>query len=188
MTGQGVPPEAHHQAGSPSSGEPVFLAVGRLRRAHGVRGEMQMEVLTDFPERLKPGLTLYAGEERRPVRVRRVRWQDRAILIAFEECQTPEQAAGLRNQILYVPASDLPPLEEDEYYHHQVLGLRVVDEAGHFLGTLAEILETGVNDVYVIRPERGQDILLPAIEETILEVNLAAGEMRVHLLPGLEPE
>jgi 16S rRNA processing protein RimM len=162
--------------------------VGRLRRAHGVRGEMQMDVLTDFPERLKPGLRLFAGEDRLPLRLRQVRWHDRAMLIAFEEIRTPEQVAGLRNQILYVSASNLPPLEEDEYYHHQVLGLRVVDEAGRALGTLVEILETGANDVYVIRPERGQDILLPAIEETILAVSLETGEMRVHLLPGLEPE
>jgi 16S rRNA processing protein RimM len=186
MTRQEIPPEPQHPTGSPSSGEPVFLAVGRLRRAHGVNGEIQMDVLTDFPERLKPGITLYAGDDHRQVKVRRVRWHGQALLIAFEEYHTPEQAAELRNQILYVSSRDLPPLEEDEYYHPQVIGLRVIDEAGRLLGRLVEILETGANDVYVIRPERGQDILLPAIDETILAVDLETGEIRVHLLPGLE--
>jgi 16S rRNA processing protein RimM len=184
----GIPPIPNHTAGSRPSSEPVFLAVGRLRRTHGVHGEMQMDVLTDFPERLKPGATLYAGPQHTPLRVLSVRPHDQAMLIAFEGVRTPEEAAGLRNQILYVPARDLPPLEEDEYYHHQVLGLRVVDESGLPLGKLVEILETGANDVYIIRPDIGPELLLPAIQETILKVDLQAGEMRVHLLPGLKPE
>jgi 16S rRNA processing protein RimM len=177
--------QSQDNTGLPSSGEPVFLAVGRLRKAHGVQGEMQMDVLTDFPERLKKGQTLYAGDEHKPLRVCKVRSMNQVLLIAFEGYSTPEQVAELRNQIVYVNASTLPPLGEDEYYHHQLLGIRVIDETGENLGILTDILETGANDVYVIQRQSGPDLLLPAIEETILSIDLEKGEMKVHLLPGL---
>ena len=210
MTRPDLPAGPHNTTGSPEEGEPVFLAVGRLRRAHGVGGEIQMEALTDFPERIKPGVRVYAGPQHLPLTVRSARWHGQVLLIAFEGTHTPEAAGELRNQPVFVTAADRPPLAEDEYYHHQILGLRVIDEDQHLLGTVVEILETGANDVYVIRPEsvlsedtlpaaeaspgRGKtrlrhlvqrDILLPATEETILEIDLAKGEMKVHLLPGL---
>lgn len=175
------------QPGSPLPGEPVFLAVGKLGRPHGVRGEMQMEVLTDFPERLKPGIILYVGPQHQPLRLKSRRWHDRMMLVAFDGYSVREEAAPLRNQLVQVRADDRPPLPEGEYYHHQLLGLRVVDESNQLLGQLVEILETGANDVYVVRDPAGAQVLLPAIDEVILGVDLARGEMRVHLLPGLLP-
>jgi 16S rRNA processing protein RimM len=80
------------------------------------------------------------------------------MLIAFDEYRTPEAAGELRNLWVSVTADDRPALDEDEYYHHQVLGLRVVEEDGTLLGTVTEILETGANDVYVIRPDLGPEI------------------------------
>jgi 16S rRNA processing protein RimM len=171
--------------GSPPPGEPVFLAVGKLRRPHGVHGEIVMDVITDFPERLKPGRKMVVGTQHLPVQIRSVRPHDQALLISFNGCDTPEQAGKFRNQILYTTAADQPPLEEGEYYHHELIGLSVYDEQGVLLGKLAEIMETGANDVYVVRPEFGQEILLPAIDEVILEINLEKKSMRVHLLPGL---
>lgn len=161
------------------------MAVGKLRRPHGVHGEIIMDVLTDFPERLKPGRKMLVGDRRLPVQIRSVRGHDQALLIAFKGYDTPEQAGELRNQILYATAADQPPLEEGEYYHHQLIGLTVFDEQGNLLGELAEIMETGANDVYVVRPESGHEILLPAIDEVILEINLEKKSMSVHLLPGL---
>jgi 16S rRNA processing protein RimM len=173
-------------AGSPT-GEPVFLAVGKLRRPHGVHGEIIMDVLTDFPERLKPGKKLVVGAQHLPLQIRSVRGHDQALLISFMGYDTPEQAGELRNQILYSTTAEQPPLEEGEYYHHELIGLKVFDEQDVLLGELAEILETGANDVYVVRPELGPEILIPAIEEVVLEVNLEKKAMRVHVLPGLIP-
>ena len=174
-------------AGSPPPGEPVFLAVGKLRRPHGVHGEIVMDVLTDFPERLIPGKKMVAGPQHMPVQIRSVRGHDQALLIAFQGYDTPEQAGTLRNQILYTSAADQPALQDGEYYHHEILGLQVFDEQGSLLGTLVDILETGANDVYVVRPENGPEILLPAIDAVILEISLEKKAMRVHLLPGLVP-
>jgi 16S rRNA processing protein RimM len=176
-------------SGSPSDGEPVFLVVGKLRRPHGLRGEILMEVITDFPERLKRGLEIFVGEEHRPLRIDSLRKNDQTILIAFEGFPTPEAVGEFRNQYVYVRAEDRPPLPEGEYYHHQLIGLRVVSEEGQALGTLTYIMDmAGANDVYVITPEHGPEILLPALTETILEVDLERGEMKVHLLPGLLPD
>jgi 16S rRNA processing protein RimM len=172
-------------SGLPDRREPVYLAVGKLRRPHGVHGEMIMDVLTDFPERLERGVSLYAGPKYLPLRLASVRQQAKALLVTFEGYTSPEATGELRNQVVYVRADDRPPLPEGEYYYHQLLGLRVVDETDHFLGLLHEILETGANDVYVVKPDSGPDILLPAIEPVIVEINLQKNLIRVKVLPGL---
>jgi 16S rRNA processing protein RimM len=164
------------------------LVIGKLRRPHGLRGEMLMNVHTDFPERLKPKRTVYVGAGYRPLRIRSCRWHRQAMLIAFDSYHDSETAGELRNQLVYVRADTLPALEEGEYYHHQLLGLHVVSDEGQELGTVAKILETGANDVFLVRPETGPDILLPNIDSVVLAIDLERGEMRVHLLPGLVPE
>ncbi len=178
-----VPPNAGQDdtsTGSPSSGGPVFIAVGRLRRPHGVQGEIQMDVLTDFPERMRAGKTIYIGDTHEPMRLTGVRGHDRAMILRFPGIESPEAVGRFRNMVVYVKADELPKLPEGEYYHHQLLGLSVVDESGQALGSLSDILETGANDVYVVKTAEGKELLLPAIEEVILEVNLERGEMRVR--------
>jgi 16S rRNA processing protein RimM len=171
-------------AGSPN-GEPAFLVVGKLRHTHGVSGEILMQVITDFPERLKTGMTVYVGEQHRPERIRSQRNHGQGLLLAFEGYTSPEAMTELRNTLVYVPAANRPLLPEGEYYHHQLLGLRVIGEDGGELGRVHEILSTAAHDIYVVRAEGGPEILLPAIEDVILEIDLANGMMRVHLLPGL---
>lgn len=203
MTGIDISREQEPAAGSPRMGtsaeisEPAFLVVGKLRRPHGLHGEILMDVITDFPERLRRGVKVYVGEEKRPMYIRSRRMHRTALLIALEGHNTPEEAGELRNQLVFVSASDRPPLPEGEYYHHQLLGLRVITDEGQELGGLHEILSTGANDIYVVRPQPGAggistrptaDILLPAIEPVILQVDLERGEMLVHMLPGLLPD
>ena len=175
-------------AGSPTPGELVFLVIGKLRRSHGVHGEMQMEVITDFPERIRRGATVFLGETHLSVRIRSSRRGGSILLVAFEGFDNPEDVANFRNVYVYVRADDRPPLPEGEYYHHQLLGLRVVTDQGQILGTLSTIIENPANDIYVVRPERGPEILLPAIDQVILEIDSHKGEMLVHLLPGLLQE
>lgn len=167
-------------AGSPSTGEPVFIAVGQLRRPHGIHGEMVMDILTDFPERLRANLLLYVGPQYEPVRIGSVRGHNKVLLVSIKGSETPEEAGRYRNMVMYVRRDQLPDLPEDQYYHHQLLGLSVVDESGQVLGKLVEIIETGANDVYVVKPEQGADILFPAVEGVVLEVDLEKSLMRVH--------
>jgi 16S rRNA processing protein RimM len=178
-------PQSEQFAGSPKMGEPVFLVIGKLRRPHGLRGEALMEVITDFPERLQAGTPVYVGPEHIRLHIRSVRKQDRQLLVTFEEYSTPEQVGAQRNQYVYVRADDRPELEAGEYYHHQLLNLQVVDENGVTLGKVFDILETGANDVLVVRRDSGPDVLVPFIESLLLEVQIDQGYLRVRLLPGL---
>src|SRR5512139_3946361 len=142
--------DTRQPAGSPIPGEPYFMVVRKIRRPHGVKGELIMEIHTDFPERLKTGVTVFVGEAHRPLSIRSLRPNGSTMLIAFDPYQNPETAGELRNQLVFVRTDDRPPLEEGEYYHHQLLGLKVINDEGRPVGTLVEILSTGANDVYVV--------------------------------------
>jgi 16S rRNA processing protein RimM len=170
--------------GSPD-GEPVYLTVGFLRRPHGVHGEMAMDLHTDFPERMKSGRKLLVGEEHRPLTIASARPHQAGLLIKFKGIDTPEDAGELRNQWVYIKSSDAPQLEGGRIYQHELFGFQVIDENEQLLGELVEILETGANDVYVIKKEVGGEILLPAIPSVILNVDPARRLMKVHLLEGL---
>jgi 16S rRNA processing protein RimM len=180
--------EAADRDNQPPTQQPSYLVIGKLHRPHGVHGEMILEVLTDFPERLHAGLTLYVGEKQAPMQLGRVRPIDKGLLVSFQGCSTPEAAGELRNQLVYVLATDRPPLPEGDYYHHQIIGLHVLSDQGESLGTVSEILVTGANDVFVIRPKNGPEILVPDTDEVILKVDLKKGEMVIHLIPGLLPD
>lgn len=171
--------------GSPSSGEPFYLAVGMLRRPHGVLGDLLMEVYTDFPERIQPGMEVLLGAAHLPMILDRVRPHNDGLLVGFGPVDTPEAAGKFRNMLVSVSAKNRPALAEGEFYHHQLVGLRVETDSGTSLGLLTEIMVTGANDVYVVTDEAGHELLLPAIEPVILNIDLAAGILRVHLIPGL---
>lgn len=183
MSGKKEPP-----AGSLKTGEPAFLAAGKIRRPHGVRGDILLELYTDFPERLQPGKTVYLGEKHQQVTIRSQRTHKDGLLLGFDGYDTPEAAGPLRNQTLYVTREDSPELPEGEYYFHELIDLDVLEENGTRLGNLTEIIETGANDVYVVTSSSGSEILLPAIPDVIKEVDIKARRMTVHLLPGLLEE
>ena len=164
---------------------PAFLLVGKLHRPHGVRGEMIMSVMTDFPERLKPGTVVYLGVGYDPVTIKNIRHHNRGALIALEGYTSREEVAPLRNVEMFVRAEDRPPLPEGEYYLHEIFGLQVVTDEGETLGVVADWLETGANGVFIVHDEEGKEILLPDIDEVILKIDLEAGQIVVHLLEGL---
>lgn len=139
-----------------------------------------MEIITDFPERMRRGRELFIGEAHTPVLLEKSRSHPPFLLLKFREYDTQEAVGEFRNNIVYVRADSLPSLPEGEYYHHQLVGLQVFAEDGQLLGILTEVLETGANDVYLVTAEGGKEILLPAIREVILGVDLAEKTMRVR--------
>jgi 16S rRNA processing protein RimM len=163
------------------------LAVGKIRRPHGVHGDLIVELLTDFPERLVEGKVVYEGEKHRELKIRSKRTHQTGLIMGFDGIDTPEEAGQYRNQILYVPTRDVPQPAEGEYFFHQLLDLVVVEDSGVELGTLTEVFETGANDVYVVTDSTGREILLPAIQDVIISIDLEHQRMVVHLIPGLVP-
>lgn len=171
---------------SPTSGESIYLAIGFLRRPHGVMGEMIMDLHTDFPERIKPGRKVYLGAQHEAATLNSVRVHGDSLLIKIRGCDTPEAVGKYRNTWVYVKSSEVPPLPEGQVYKYELIGLDVIDDAGNGLGKLTEILETGANDVYVVRDDK-KEILLPAIPEVILKIDMEEKVIRVHLMDGLIP-
>jgi len=176
-----------NDSGSPASGEPEFLVIGKLGRPHGLHGEILMVVYTDFPDRIEPGEIFFVGPRYQPMKLIKRRPHSRGLLVTFEGYRTREKIAENRNHLVYVRTSDRPALDPGEYYHHQLLGLEVVDENDKVLGSLSSILETGANEVYVVR-SNGAEILVPAIDSVILDIDLEHKQVRVHVLSGLLPE
>ena len=168
------------KTGSPAPGEPAFLVVGKFRRPHGVAGEILLEVLTDFPQRVGPGRQFFVGETHRPLLILSRRATEKGLLLTLEGYADMDQVAALTNQLLYVSTDSLPPLPEGEYYHHQLLGLRVEDKTGQALGHISDILETGATNVYVVKSEEGKELLIPAVEPFVQEIDLEKGVMRVN--------
>jgi 16S rRNA processing protein RimM len=171
-------------SGSPK-GEPIYLAIGFLRRPHGVQGEVIMDLHTDFPDRITPGRNVYVGEKHESFTIGAVRTHGNGLLVKIRGFETPEQVGRFRNQWMYVKSTEVPALPEGKFYKHELIGLTVMLDDGNRLGILNEVLETGANDVYVVQKEDDKEILLPAIPDVVLEVNMDERIMKVHLLDGL---
>jgi 16S rRNA processing protein RimM len=173
-----------------------YLAIGRIIAPHGIRGEVKVEVLTDFPERFKPGAHVFLGAgtedpEARPARIAAARPHKGGFLVKLDSVPDRNAAELMRNRYLLIPAADAMPLGEHENYLHDLIGLEVETTDGQHLGELREVLFTNANDVYVVRSPAGE-VLLPAIRDVVLQVDLSARRMVVALPEGLlgaaEPE
>ena len=174
----------------------AYLAIGRIIAPHGIRGEVKVEVLTDFPERFKPGAHVFlgAGTEdpaARPAKIAAARPHKSGFLVKLDVVPDRNAAELVRNRYLLIPAADAMPLGEHENYLHDLMGLEVETTDGQHLGELREVLFTNANDVYVVRGPAGE-VLLPALRDVVLQVDLSAQRMVVALPEGLldaaEPE
>ena len=164
------------------------MVVGRILRPHGVRGELRVGIVTDYPERLGQHVYFYLAPPDSPEAVRRypveaLRRHKEVLLLKLGGCDDRNDADKLRGMLVQIPLERAVPLEKGEYYHFQLIGVRVETESGEWLGQVVEVLETGANDVYVVRGPRGE-VLLPAVADTVLELDLESKRMTVRLLPG----
>lgn len=183
-----LPKQQDNDSGSLTHGEPEFLVVGKLGKPHGIHGEIVMDVYSDFPERLQQGVVVFVGSKYIPLQIVKRRPHTRGLLLCFDGYQTREDVAKLRNQLVHVRTADRPQLDAGEYYHHELLGLQMIDEENRILGTVERILETGANDVYVVKDETGAELLIPAIESVISKIDLDNNQIFIKLLPGLLPD
>ena len=141
-----------------------------------------MELLTDFPERITKGKKIYLGEGHDQMLIKSARNSNTGLLVHMENVESREVAVELRNFILYVRCDEIPNLPMGSFYHHQIIGLVVCKTDKTRLGVIADIITTGSNDVYVIKPddEDEKEILLPAISSVILETDLKKGIIIVN--------
>ena len=169
-----------------STGEPVYLNVGFLRRPHGVRGEIMLEIQTEHPEIFIPDAQFYIGEEHQPYTIASSRPHKKGILLSFENIQDRDKIGKFRNTHVYAKISELPKLDDHEFYDYEIIGLEIIEEATKkSLGKIKEIIKTGANDVYVAMQDDGKEILIPAIPDVVLEIDIDSKIMYVFLLDGL---
>ncbi len=166
-----MPQKRRKSSGSPGSGEPAFLVLGKLRRAHGVKGEIPLEIHTQMLELLSPDEVVFVGEDHQPLTIENTRWKNQLLLIKFKEIEDRSVVSELTNELVYVKTSQLPPLPSGDFYYHELIGLDVYEPDGRYLGVLVQILETGANDVYLVQNDAKEETLIPATEEMILEID-----------------
>jgi 16S rRNA processing protein RimM len=158
------------------------VSVGRIAAAHGLKGDLKVQPLSDFPNRFDVGSHLWLDGA--PVRVERSRRQQGSVFLKLEGVDTRTAAEALRGKELQVQQAQ-PIYEKGRYYLHDIIGLEVVEADGSALGRLEDVMATGANDVFVVRGERGE-LLLPVVEDVIEDIDLRGKRIVVKLLPGLE--
>jgi len=163
--------------------EPTVV-VGEITKAHGLRGEVVVLVLSDNPERFASGSSVFL-EDGRELRVRAARPSGARLLVSFDGVEDRTAAERLRGASLVVPESMLPALPEGEYWPHELEGCRVVTESGRTLGAVTEVVSNPANDLWVVVDETGTETLVPAIREVVIEVDVRARRVLVRDVPGL---
>ena len=164
-----------------------LFRVGVIANTHGVRGEVKVFPTTQEPERFKKlkDVILDTGKEKIDLEVKGVRFFKNLVIVKFKGIDNINDIEMYKGRDLWVPREEAQELDEDEYYIGDLIGMEVVLEDNTHFGTLKDVMETGANDVYVVELPDHQEVLLPAIKECILDVDLEENVMTVHLMKGL---
>ncbi|WP_151735158.1 ribosome maturation factor RimM [Paenibacillus tengchongensis] len=170
------------------------LTVGKLVNTHGIRGEIKVVSRTDFPEvRFAEGSKLLIvpedGGARIEVEVEAAREHKGTYIVRLKGFTNINQIEKYKGSLLKVPSDDLVELSEDEYYFHQIVGCTVYIEGKpeQPLGVITEILQPGANDVWVVKPAKGAEVLIPVIKDVVLNVDIKAQQVTIRLMEGLLP-
>jgi 16S rRNA processing protein RimM len=182
--------ESLDQPGLPADDQPGlpagYVRVGNVVGTHGNDGRLRVDPETDNPERFAKGSTLTIDGAPYTVSYVTFAAGGNVLLVNLNELSTREQAQALVKQLVLVATDDTPALPEDTYYHYQLLDMTVVDPTGVELGTLTEVITTGANDVYVVTAE-GSELMIPALADVVVDVDIANARMTVDVPEGIEP-
>ncbi len=163
-----------------------FLLIGKVAKPHGLRGQVKVHSYASSHENFCAGRKVYLslGQEMKALLISEVKVQAHDLLLTFQGLDNRQQAEGLSGQALYMDKKDLNALPEGEYYWYQLIGSRAYDEQGRFLGIMEEIFPTAAHDIWVIRNGK-EELLLPAVEDFVVSINIPQGEIRVRDFNGL---
>ena len=164
-----------------------LLQVGIITSTHGVRGEVKVYPTTDDPRRFRrlKEVVLDTGKEKMNLEIEGVKFFKQFVILKFKGLDNINDIEKYRQKSLYVTRKNAVRLQRDEYFIADLIGLKVQDEDGKELGTVKDVIETGANDVYEVEMADGKSLLLPAIKQCILNVDVENGTMQVYVLEGL---
>lgn len=163
-----------------------FLQVGVISSTHGIRGEVKVFPTTDDPARFKKlkKVLLDTGKERIELEIQSVKFFKQFVIVKFRGIDNINDIEKYKGKSLMVPREDAVQLEEDEYYIADLIGMEVYTDGGRF-GTLKDVMETGANEVYIIDSDEHGEVLVPAIHDCILDVDVEKQTMKIRLMDGL---
>lgn len=164
-----------------------LFRIGVITEPHGIKGEMKVYPTTDDPARVKKIKEIYldTGKEIIPLHPENSRLQKNLLILKVAEYNDRNDVEGLRKKELFVTRENTVKLQKDEYLISDLIGLKAIDEDGNTVGEITDVLQTGANDVYEITRTDGSELLLPAIKQCVLQVNIEEGYMKVYVMPGL---
>ena len=164
-----------------------LLQVGAITQTHGIRGEVKVFPLTDDVGRFKKGISLILdlGRSRLDLEVETVKFFKQFVILKFKGYDSINEIEKFVKKNLYVTRENAVKLKKDEYFIADLIDMQVELEDGPAFGVLTDVMQTGANDVYCIRTEEHGEVLIPAIKDCILDVDVEAGKMKIHLLDGL---
>lgn len=164
-----------------------YLEIGQIVNTFGIKGMVKVKPFTDNIERFNNLEKIYIKNKsgQTEYKIQEVKYHKNMVLIKFEGIENPEQADLLRNSYLIVDRETEEPLEPGRYYIVDMIGLDVFTDDNEYLGKLEDIYNTGSNDIYVVKNELGKQVLLPAIEDVIKNIDMDNKKVMVHLIPGL---
>lgn len=164
-----------------------LFRIGSVATTHGVHGEIKVYPTTDDPGRYKKikEVILDNGKDRKTAHIESAKFFKQMVIVKFREYNSMDEAEKLRGYELFVTREHAVPLGKNEYYVADLIGMKVMTDQDTELGTIQDVLQTGANDVYVVKQESGKEVLLPAIRDCILSVDVEQAVMTVHVLDGL---
>ena len=167
-----------------------LLQVGVISSTHGVRGEVKVFPTTDDANRFKKlkKVILDTGMEKKELEIQGVKFFKQFVILKFKGIDNINDIEKYKGKSLYVTRENAVKLKKDEYFIADLIDMQVVLEDGTLLGILTDVMKTGANDVYCVESEKYGEVLLPAIGECILDVDVEGRKMTVHLMPGLIDE
>lgn len=164
-----------------------YFVIGDIVNTQGIKGEVRVIPCTDDESRFELLDSIFVEQKgkMKEYNIENVRYHKQFVLLKLEGIDDMTAAEKLKGSVVKIPPEDALPLEEGEYYIRDLYDMEVFTDEGEKLGILSDILFTGANDVYVVKAEKGKDILIPAIKECILDVDVENKKMTVKLLKGL---
>lgn len=162
-----------------------LITIGKIVAPHGVRGDVRILPLTDFPDRFQDLKAAFVDDVGQ-LELESARQHNKMILLKFSTINSMNDAERLRGKLIKIGRQDLIKLPEGQYYIFDIIGLTVVTEDGTELGRITDVLQPGSNDVYVIEQQGKQDLLIPAIKEVVKKIDIAGKQMVVKLQEEME--
>lgn len=167
-----------------------LLQVGIITNTHGVRGEVKVFPTTDDVKRFKKlkQVILDTGKEQLALEITQVKYFKNLVILKFKDIDNINDVERYKGKGLFVTRENAVKCEKDEYFIADLIGIRVLSEDGQEIGELTDVIQTGANDVYVVKRSGKKDLLLPAIRDCIRKVDMTERVMQVVVLPGLDEE